>query len=240
MLESELFGHVKGAFTGATADRTGAARNAQKGTLFLDEVCDLPLELQVKLLRFLQTGIVQPVGSDKQIQLDLRIVCATNKDPEAEVAAGRFREDLLYRLKVIPITVPPLRDRDKDVLDIASVMLERLSEEEERAAPTLTDEAKAHLLAHPWPGNVRELINKLRSALVLTDSDVLGPDALQIGGVAKAPTGQGQVRPLAVVEREVIEHAIAACDGNVVQAAELLEVSPSTLYRKRAEWEPSD
>ena len=240
LIESELFGHVKGAFTGATSDRVGAARNADKGILFLDEVGDLPLDLQVKLLRFLQTGIVQAVGSDQQRQLDVRVVCATNKDPDVEVAEGRFREDLLYRLNVIPIHLPPLRERDTDILDISEVMIERLAEEEERAPPTLTEEARAHLLAHSWPGNVRELINKLRSTLVLTESHELNADALGLRATKTASANSSEVRPLALVEREAIESAIAHCDGNVVKAAEMLEVSPSTIYRKRADWELED
>lgn len=182
LIESEIFGHVKGAFTGATGDREGAAAAANGGTLFLDEICEMDIELQTKLLRFLQTGTVQRVGSDTVTTVDVRVVCATNKDPLEEVEQGRFREDLYYRLHVLPIQLPPLRERDADVLEIAHQFLESFSGEEGKAFEAFSVEAEDKLLAHQWPGNVRELQNVVRNAVVLHDGAVLGADMLNLGG----------------------------------------------------------
>ena len=171
LLESEVFGHVRGAFTGATADRTGAARLADGGTLFLDEICEMPLDMQVKLLRFVQTGTFQPVGSGRTEKVDVRFVCATNRDPMAEVQAGRFREDLFYRLYVVPLMLPPLRDRGDDVVLIARHYLETFSREESRRFRGFGLEAQMALRSYGWPGNVRQLQNVVRNVVVLHDSD---------------------------------------------------------------------
>ncbi|NBB82637.1 MAG: response regulator, partial [Alphaproteobacteria bacterium] len=169
LMESEMFGHVKGAFTGAVADREGAATRADGGTLFLDEICELPLDLQTKLLRFIQTGTVQKVGGTTPERVDIRIVCATNRDPLREVEAGRFREDLYYRLHVIPVHVPPLRERGADVLQIAEHFLTDYAAEEGRRFERFADDASARLAAYHWPGNVRQLQNVVRNIVVLHD-----------------------------------------------------------------------
>ncbi|HZB94002.1 MAG TPA: sigma-54 dependent transcriptional regulator, partial [Stellaceae bacterium] len=171
LMESEIFGHVKGAFTGATADRDGAALRADGGTLFLDELCEMDPALQVKLLRVVQTGAVQAVGSDRSRKVDVRIVCATNRDPLAEVEAGRLREDLYYRLHVIPVQLPPLRERGGDVLLLARHFLAAFSAEEGRNFKDFTAEAEARLCAAPWPGNVRQLQNVIRQIVVVHDGE---------------------------------------------------------------------
>ncbi|WP_348651849.1 sigma-54 dependent transcriptional regulator [Iodidimonas sp. MBR-22] len=173
LIESEIFGHKKGAFTGATADREGAAVKAHGGTLFLDEICEMDLALQAKLLRFLQTGVVQPLGSDETRKVDVRIICATNRDPMREVAAGRMREDLFYRLHVIPIDLPPLRERGTDIIGLARSFLHELSREEGKSFERFTEEAETCMLGYDWPGNVRELRNVIHTAVVLYDGVVL-------------------------------------------------------------------
>jgi len=256
LMESEIFGHVRGAFTGAVADRIGAATLADGGTLFLDETCELDLALQGKLLRFVQTGTFQRVGSTRTERVDVRFVCATNRDPLSEVRAGRFREDLYYRLHVVPIHLPPLRDRGDDVIAIAESFLHQFTREEGRAFRGFTPDAEAALRAHPWPGNVRELENAIRTTVVLNDGDAVAarmlptsvlararvepPQALAFGAhQASVPVhaSDGTIRPLEVVEREAIEAAITQCEGNVPKAAAHLGVSPSTLYRKLRRWE---
>ena len=171
LLESEIFGHVKGAFTGATETRPGAARLADGGTLFLDEIGDMPLDMQVKLLRFVQTGTFQPVGASKAEKVDVRIVSATNRDPWAEVEAGRFREDLYYRLYVVPLELPPLRDRGDDVLLIARQFLVSFAREEGKRFRGFTREAERALADYSWPGNVRQLQNAIRNIVVLHDGE---------------------------------------------------------------------
>ncbi len=171
LIESEIFGHVKGAFTGATSDRDGAATLADGGTLFLDEICEMDIGLQAKLLRFIQTGTFQKVGSGKEEKVDIRLVCATNRDPWQEVEAGRFREDLYFRLHVIPMHLPRLADRGDDVLLIAEHFLRTISEEEGKAFQHIAPDAAALISSYDWPGNVRELENIMRNAVVLQDSE---------------------------------------------------------------------
>lgn len=265
LIESEIFGHVKGAFTGATSDREGAAAAANGGTLFLDEICEMPLDLQTKLLRFIQTGQVVPVGSNKAINVDVRFVCATNRIPAEEVAEGRFREDLYYRLHVVPIHMPSLAHRGQDVLEIARHFLNIFSAEESKSFKAFSPDASDRLLAHSWPGNVRELGNVIQSIVVLNDSEELTDDMLKpllgsmpvkrqmpalsannanlgLEGVAAPraaehyPTNNG-IEPLAVVEKRIIEQAIALSGGRVRTAAKALEVNPSTLYRKISSWQ---
>lgn len=178
LLESELFGHVRGAFTGAFADKPGAASLADGGTLFLDEICEMDIALQSKLLRFLQTGEVQPVGAARPRPVDVRIVCATNRDPEAEVRAGRFRADLFYRLHVLPVALPPLRSRDDDVIEIAEAALARYAAEEGRGLRRLSQEVRALFRRYDWPGNVRQLQNLMRRTVVLHDGAAVTPDML--------------------------------------------------------------
>ena len=288
LLESEVFGHLKGSFTGAIADKPGAAAAADGGTLFLDEVCEMDLALQTKLLRFLQTSMIQPVGAVEPRKVDVRIVCATNRDPAAEVSAGRFREDLYYRLHVVPINMPPLRERAEDVLEIAQVLLDRFAREEGKSFKRFSTPVRDALRGYSWPGNVRQLENVLRNAIVLNDGEELTLDMLphaiwpshraavaqpmppQPAGFS-APAGEAgpagnvtfgrfgaagqgarepQAEPremlrglvgstLADVEREFIEVTISKCDGSIPRAARMLDVSPSTLYRKREAWERS-
>jgi two-component system repressor protein LuxO len=243
LIESEIFGHVRGAFTGAVADRIGAAQAADGGTLFLDEVCEMDLSLQGKLLRFIQSGTFQPVGSTQVRRTDARFVCATNRDPLEEVRAGRFREDLYYRLHVVPVRLPPLRERGNDVIAIAEAMLANSAAEEGKRFRGFSEAAKAALLAHRWPGNVRELENAVRTAVVLHDGDWVEAPMLPlrvampaVAPVVAAEAARG-IRPLADIEREAIERAVELCDGNVPKAAAQLGISPSTLYRKRAAWQ---
>ena len=253
LLESEVFGHMKGSFTGAIADKPGAAAAADGGTLFLDEICEMDIGLQTKLLRFLQTSMVQPVGATRPRKVNVRIVCATNRAPLEAVRSGHFREDLYYRLYVVPIHMPPLRDRADDVIEIAEVALARFSAEEGRHFDGLDDAVKALFLALPWPGNVRQLLNVIRNVVVLNDGGPVTTDMLPQGLVAEAddlpaphagvraeqgPTAEALVgRSLAEIERIVIEATIARCGGSVPKAARMLDVSPSTLYRKREGWE---
>jgi len=261
LIESEIFGHRKGAFTGATHDREGAAVRADGGTLFLDEICEMDIGLQGKLLRFLQTGTVRPLGSDKTREVDVRIVCATNRDPRAEMAEGRLREDLFYRLHVIPIDIPPLRERDEDAAIIADSLLKTLAQTERRSFKRLSPGARARILAYDWPGNVRELQNTLHTSVVMHDGEELTEDMLPphiraadppedslglsrpaapLNGAPVAPASAG-IEPLWKVERRHIEAALDLCGGNVVQAAAKLDVAPSTLYRKLKSWSaPAD
>ena len=255
LLESEVFGHLKGAFTGAIQDKAGAAATADGGTLFLDEVCELDINLQTKLLRFLQTSQIQPVGAARAHKVDVRIVCATNRDPLAEVRAGRFREDLYYRLHVVPIHMPPLRDRGRDVVTIAETMLRRFATEEGKRFRGLSDEVADLFQRLHWPGNVRQLLNVLRNVVVLHDAplvtlamlplelyhhaELATPDSVgsaERGGDLSAALAPLMGRTLAEVERLVIEAALARHDGSVPRAARALDVAPSTLYRKLDAW----
>lgn len=178
LLESEVFGHLKGSFTGAIADKKGAAEAAHSGTLFLDEICEMDLALQTKLLRFLQTSTIQPVGATHAKPVDVRIVCATNRDPKEEVRAGNFREDLFYRLHVVPIHLPPLSDRGEDVNLIARHMLTQYSREEGKSFAGLSEQVENIFRAYDWPGNVRQLLNALRNVVVLNDADLILPHML--------------------------------------------------------------
>ena len=257
LIESEIFGHVKGAFTGAVADREGAAGQAKGGTLFLDEICEMELSLQPKLLRFLQTGSFQRVGSSKTEEVDARIVCATNRDPWQEVMEGRFREDLYYRLHVLPIELPPLRDREGDAVEIARHFLSVYSKEEGKSFEAFAPEVEAIIDRFPWPGNVRQLQNVVRNIIVLNDSDIVTPEMLPAPldrgideirgarpqasfanpGTATQQFAQSdEIRPLEDIERECIQNAIRICDGNIPEAALKLGISAATIYRKKAAW----
>ncbi|MGY5579805.1 quorum-sensing sigma-54 dependent transcriptional regulator LuxO [Vibrio cincinnatiensis] len=249
LIESELFGHVKGAFTGAAVDRQGAAELADGGTLFLDELCEMDLDLQTKLLRFIQTGTFQKVGSSKMHSVDVRFVCATNRDPWKEVQAGRFREDLYYRLYVIPLHLPPLRERGEDVIEIAYSLLGHMSKEEGKEFVRLSPDVIERFKHYEWPGNVRQLQNVLRNVVVLNNGQeitlpMLPPPLnlprIQERSVAPQPVDTGlsvhDIFPLWMTEKQAIEKAIEACDGNIPRAASYLDVSPSTIYRKLQTW----
>ncbi|MCP5081478.1 MAG: sigma-54-dependent Fis family transcriptional regulator [Alphaproteobacteria bacterium] len=248
LIESELFGHLKGSFTGAVCDREGAAALAHGGTLFLDEICELEAGLQTRLLRFLQTGLIQPVGASTQRAVDIRVVCATNRDPRLEVAEGRLRKDLFYRLHVIPIEMPGLAMRGADVISLAGHFLAMYSAEEGKVFNGLSSDVQNCLCTYGWPGNVRELQNAVRQIVVLNDGpqvemhmlpDDLSPQCQNVVpfGNADGPVTQRTAEPeLWMIEREAIEQAIRACGGSIPQAARQLGVSPSTIYRKKEAW----
>ncbi|KAJ55202.1 ATPase AAA [Actibacterium mucosum KCTC 23349] len=254
LLESEVFGHLKGSFTGAIADKPGAAAVADGGTLFLDEICEMDLNLQTKLLRFLQTSMIQPVGAPTPRKVNVRIICATNRDPMEEVRRGRFREDLYYRLHVVPIHLPPLRDRGHDVIEIAEASIARFANDEGRAFTGLDEATKQLFQQLEWPGNVRQLLNVLRHAIVLHDGPLVTQDMLPLDlrheteALSHAPTAPMVGAPprvaldgllgktLAEIEQLVIEETIQRHGGSVPRAARVLDVSPSTIYRKRESW----
>jgi two-component system repressor protein LuxO len=255
LIESEIFGYMRGAFTGASESRPGAAEQADGGTLFLDEIGEMDLLLQSKLLRFLQTGTFQRLGDTASRQVDARIICATNREPLAEIAAGRFREDLYYRLHVLPVQLPPLRERRDDILPLAQTFLERFAAEERRGFKGFDADAEAKLLTYPWPGNVRQLENTIRQIVVMNDGAAVTLDMLPM--LIRDPSGRGHsivdlsreraraappsrafgaIEPLWAQERRIIEDALDAFDGNIAMAAAALEISPSTIYRKRQSW----
>ncbi|EGQ9161858.1 sigma-54-dependent Fis family transcriptional regulator [Vibrio parahaemolyticus] len=303
LMESEIFGHVKGAFTGATTDRKGAATLAHGGTLFLDELCEMELEMQKKLLRFLQTGTYTPLGGTKEMKVDVRIICATNRDPLTEVEEGRFREDLYYRVHVVPIDMPPLRERGSDIVTLAKHFLTTYAKEDKKKFSNIDTEAQHVIKHYEWPGNVRQLQNIIRNIVVLNNDEKVtvahlpaqltqkktqartvtpvhvessspsnnlnghNAPAMQIPPiepvqpVQEVPAQQtqptvgvetpshslspyfnadGSIRPMWQVEREAIQNAIAYCDGNVLNAAVMLELSPSTVYRKKQAWEADE
>jgi two-component system, repressor protein LuxO len=290
LIESELFGHARGAFTGAVTDRQGVFIEADKGTLFLDEIAELDLGVQAKLLRVLQTGEVKRLGEDKTRIVDVRIVCATHRNLAERVRAGEFREDLFYRLFVVPIDLPPLRNRGGDIALIARNILARYAREDGKRFTDFSPEALAALGNYAWPGNVRELLNVIRAVVALNDAERVewqmlpaslktslveekpwfslpdGPavasanpvnqddQANQVnpataaspvqavsknmkpGTKVKATFDAKNIRPLPVVERELIDYALRTFGGNVAKAARALQVNPSTLYRKIQGW----
>ncbi|HDY8157663.1 TPA: sigma-54-dependent Fis family transcriptional regulator [Vibrio vulnificus] len=290
LMESEIFGHLKGAFTGATTDRKGAAMLANGGTLFLDELCEMELEMQKKLLRFLQTGTLTPLGGSKEVKVDVRIICATNRDPLKEVEEGRFREDLYYRVHVVPIEMPPLRERGNDIVELANHFLKTYAKEDGKKFNSISKEAQSILKKYNWPGNVRQLQNIIRNIVVLNDDNQLNVEHLPAQLTTKPQTvkepaklstppqptqavihemhnghealnhhsletqtskanplahnafhhSDGSIRPMWQIEREAIQNAIAFCDGNVISAAVMLELSPSTVYRKKQAWEAEE
>jgi two-component system repressor protein LuxO len=266
LLESELFGHVAGAFTGATKDRAGAAAQADGGTLFLDEICELDFDLQAKLLRFIQLGTFRRVGGSRDERADIRFVCATNRDPIAEVAANRFREDLYYRLHVIPIAMPPLRERGEDILDLARHFLERFARREKKDFVGFDNHVEQALARYPWPGNVRELENVVQQIVVLNSGGIVtlamlplflqrspvDEDRIAVGDqrlavvrqdasfAAALPSASGaerDVMPLWQVERQAIIRTLAVFGGDIQKAAVALEISASTIYRKLQAWQ---
>ncbi len=257
LLESELFGHERGAFTGAVEARPGRFREASGGTLFLDEIGDMPLDLQAKILRVLQSGEIAPVGGRTTVAPDVRVLAATHRDLDAEVAAGRFREDLLYRLRVVPLHIPPLRERPEDIEVLARHFVDRYAGELGSCARHLAPATLERLEAHPWPGNVRELENAIKRALVLATGEVLAPEDFAFLGGAGAGAGGADdfeaalaaeaeralgerpgeaLRELVTrVERRVIDAALARTRGNQLRAAALLGINRNTLRKKISE-----
>ncbi|MGJ8680786.1 sigma-54-dependent transcriptional regulator [Paraglaciecola sp.] len=273
LMESEVFGHVKGAFSGAVANRDGAATLADGGTLFLDELGEMDIALQAKILRFVQTGTFQKVGSSKTEKVDIRFISATNRNPMQAIQEGKLREDLFYRLNVISIQMPALNQRENDGSEIAQYFLNHFSELEGKVFVGLSSDAEKLINHYDWPGNIRQLENTIHSAVVMSEGplmtdknigDQLHLDAKQVYTLVNSAHVAGhpiatpshssasslssvtqeeghlpppQIRSLAEVERAAIEHAIVVCEENVVKAASLLEVSPSTLYRKIQQWQ---
>ncbi|MFQ5416533.1 MAG: sigma-54-dependent transcriptional regulator [Myxococcota bacterium] len=258
LLESELFGHERGAFTGAVGARRGRFREASGGTLFLDEIGDMPVDLQAKLLRVLQSDEVTPVGGSEPCEIDVRIIAATHRNVDEAAKTGAFREDLLYRLRVVPLYIPRLNERRDDIPSLAEHFIARYREELSDGDPFLADAAVAFLCDHDWPGNVRELENAVKRALVLTNSDVLQPEDFDFLR-AEAPVGQaiggltdlveqsvrsaladGATRDiyrdiLGRVERPLIETVLAQTEGNQIRAAALLGINRNTLRKKISE-----
>ena len=233
LLESQLFGHVKGAFTGADHATIGFVRAAHGGTLFLDEIGELDLRIQARLLRCLQERAVVPLGGIEPIPVDIRLLAATHRDLKAMVRAGTFREDLYYRLDVLRLVIPPLRERGDDPVTLASHFLARLCTDHARPLRTLSPEAAAAIRDYPWPGNVRELANAIEHAFVVSRDPILPVDALpeHIRPRSAAGPDDGLV-PLAVAERRLIERALLATGGNQARAAAILEIDRRRLYRK--------
>lgn len=230
LLESELFGYEKGAFTGAVKQTPGKIELAEGGTLFLDEVGDIPLPLQVKLLRFLQERVIERIGGRKEIPVDVRIVCATHQNLQELIEEGRFREDLYYRLAEINIDIPPLAAREGDAILLAHHFLNEFNKEHGRKIKGFTPDALAAIAHHQWPGNVRELENKLKRSVIMTESDRIAERDLALGGSEKgvALLNLKQVREDA--DKRALRQALAVSDGNISQSAKLLGISRPTLY----------
>jgi two-component system nitrogen regulation response regulator NtrX len=240
LIETELFGHARGAFTGAVADRRGRFEHAHGGTIFLDEIGDMSLKTQAKVLRALQEQVIQPVGGTATVKVDVRVVAATNKDLQDEIRAGRFREDLYFRLNVVPIFVPPLRDRADDVPRLAEHFMATLAGEYGRRVKRFAPEAMTRLQQHAWPGNVRELHNVVERLLIMASGDVVTLQDVAFVGDAPlaAPpvVATGPTTPLAEArdrfERDYILQVLAAHQGNISRTADALGVERSNLYKK--------
>jgi len=242
LLESELFGHVKGSFTGAVRDKQGLFAAARGGTFFLDEIGEMSPATQVKLLRVLQEREAIPVGGTEAIPVDVRVVAATNRDLEDDIKRGRFRTDLYYRLNVIAIHLPPLRDRRDDIQILWEEFLSRIAKERDEQPKALAEDAKAALLAYDWPGNVRELENALERAVVLSKATTIDlaalPDKLTERRAEPLVADRPHANPtLDVIERAYITWVLQSEGGNKTRAAEVLGIDPSTLYRKLSRYE---
>ena len=236
LLESILFGHVKGAFTGAGADRKGLFELAHRGTLFLDEVGEMSAAMQVKLLRALQEGEVRRLGASAPVKVDVRVIAATNRDLKAEVAAGRFREDLFYRLNVVRVVLPPLRERREDIPLLAQHFMAKLRRELGKGPGAIADDAMARLARHPWPGNIRELENVLKNAFVMAETA-----RIHAGDLGALPAPEAPRRPAPTAARgrtiaegdaEAIRTALERAGGKVAPAAAALGMPLRTLYYK--------
>jgi two-component system nitrogen regulation response regulator NtrX len=241
LIESELFGHVRGAFTGAVADRRGKFEAADGGTIFLDEIGDMSLKTQAKVLRVLQEQTMEPVGSTNRIKVDARVLAATNKDLQAEIRAGRFREDLYFRLTVVPISVPPLRERQEDIPLLADHFMAEFAREYGRRVKTFDPGARVALQQYPWPGNVRELRNVIERLMIMVPGDnisapaltFLDPSGLTRPALVDAPSERRTLHEARdQFERDLILRTLAEQQGNMSRTAEVLGVERSNLYRK--------
>lgn len=230
LLESELFGYEKGAFTGANAQRKGRIESAQGGTLFLDEIGNLPLDLQVKLLRFLQEHRLVRVGGREEINVDARIISATNSDLNEAMTEGRFRDDLYYRLGVVIISLPPLREREGDIPVLAKALLAKFAAGVGKKVKGFTTQALTALESNSWPGNVRELENRIKRAVIMADGSKLTPADLELEAVPTRYQGLGLKDAREVLERELVQRALKKHDGNITQTAAELGISRPTLY----------
>jgi two-component system response regulator HydG len=244
LLESELFGHVKGAFTGATGDRKGLFQIADKGTLLLDEIGDMPLNMQAKLLRVIEDGVVIPVGSNKPVVVDVRIISATNHDLTRLIEQQKFRQDLYFRIKGVNITIPPLRDRTEDIPQLVEYFLQEAAEQTGSNVTGITDAAMSALMSHDWPGNIRQLKNCIRTMVVLCDRDKLDVQDIppeihqtrQLTASSRAPASLAGVS-LNDLEKQAIMDTLAKTQGNREKAAKILGIGERTLYRKIKEYD---
>ncbi|MEM7432271.1 MAG: PEP-CTERM-box response regulator transcription factor [Pseudomonadota bacterium] len=230
LLESELFGHEKGAFTGAHKQNLGKVELANGGTLFLDEIGDMPMALQAKMLRFLQERVIERVGGREEISVDVRVVCATNQNPESLISEGAFREDLYYRVSEITVNIPPYRDREEGRLILARTLLQKYNQQQGRSLNGFSDDAVAAIEAYSWPGNVRELENKIKGAVIMADGKLVSADDLGLSGddAEQETLNLREVRQHA--ESKAIRIALTKSYGNISKAAELLGVTRPTLY----------
>jgi DNA-binding NtrC family response regulator len=247
LTESELFGHVRGAFTGADANRTGLFQQAHGGTLFLDEIGDMPLAAQTKILRVLQERIIQPVGSQTAIPVDVRIISATHQDLEEAITAGGFRQDLFYRLKGIELRVPALRSRHEDILVLANHFIEQWAAQTRRARPELSPRSIDTLFAHNWPGNVRELEQTIIRAATMSDGPSIEPldlalaspissgDDLRFSEYIGIPLTEAKAQVVEALERSLITSALDRASGNISEAARLLGMHRQSLQQKMAQ-----
>jgi len=234
LIESELFGHEKGAFTGAHLQRKGRIESANGGTLFLDEIGEVPLPIQVKLLRFLQEQCIERVGGRQEIQVDTRVVAATNADLKKGMIDGTFREDLFYRLAVVQLLLPPLRDREGDIILLANSFLQQFAVENHKQGLVFAPDAVRALGRHSWPGNVRELQNRVRRAVIMSSEKRLSPQDLELTSSSAAPMGTSLKEAKEVLEREMVQQALRKHSGKITAAAIELGISRPTLYELMA------
>ena len=232
LFESELFGHVKGAFTDARADRPGKFEAADHGTLFLDEIGNLPYHLQAKLLTVLQRRSIVRVGSNTPIPVDIRLICATNRNLPALVQRGEFREDLLYRINTIHLEIPPLRERPQDILPLAEKFIVRFAQKYDKGELHLTEEARGKLSRHPWKGNIRELEHAIEKAVIIGDGPTLPAEVFQLQQTGETVDEAAPASTLEEMERQMIRKALATCSGNLSAVAAQLDITRQTLYNK--------
>ena len=232
LFESELFGHIKGSFTDAHADRTGKFESADKSTLFLDEIGNLPYHLQAKLLTVIQRRSIVRVGSNTPIPIDIRLICATNRNLQEMVGKEEFREDLLYRINTIHVEIPPLRERKEDIIPLAERFITRFCKQYDKAVMTFTPEAKEKLTAHPWYGNIRELEHVIEKAIIINDSPLIPAELFQLSVPRTVGIQEKNISTLEEMEIQMIRKALDACAGNLSAVAGQLGITRQTLYNK--------